>query len=158
MMNNFLDEIEDYRIDYSGFSRNGVVPKIKPVISHVRRRFKQRFGEDYEGPYGTTYNTIAGLINNGMTEVDLYQFIDYYFGYVADKVVHNISMMSKVRLSYYTFFDQNRRNKKSGEDWYAYCIRIKGKDNKFNQSTKDLDTILVGLCKKMPNRKLKVIV
>lgn len=139
----------DYRVNYSNISQDAK-PNIKRIIAHSKTRFEQRFNEPWAGNYLQAQSTFAYLANQGLNEREIFEMVDWFYGLIADRVVHSFSLLRKLIKSYRTFSENNKSNRRSEEDWYSYCTRLNNIIKKRNQSQESLDDMIYKICKEKP--------
>lgn len=142
--------VEDYSVDYSGIPADSK-PNLNRVINHAKLRFEQTFMEEWEGNYIQARSTFAALANKGLTERDMYKLVDWFYGLMADRCVHSFNLLRKLPDAYCQFMVDNKGRKRSGEDWYSYCNRIKNKVKARNQHQDTLDDLIYKICLNPPD-------
>lgn len=142
----------DYRITYPTIDTTKPI-SIQWLASHFRRRYVQRFDEEFQGSFGNTYEVLADVVNYGLNNREMYEYVDWFVSWIMRSGIPSINLMKKKSVIDYfrKFKKQNIHTLRYGEDWYGYCRRLK----KIEKNT-PLDDILIKLCKNLPKRRIQV--
>lgn len=109
-------------------------PNLKEIYNYARDVYRVRYNESYSGNRFKDMQALAKLANELLTTNEMINLIDWYYGYAASDLAYpSFCIFPKVVDSYKIFMSKYGGSRRSGENFYDFCVRCrKVKENKMN--------------------------
>ena len=152
MLNYDINSHINYVNTYKNLSREEyVLPNLQNIYIHIRKRYDCRFDEEFLGSPAQTYDTIKFLVNEGCSELAIYEIIDWFIGFIMKPDIPSIVLLKKVYKKFSKFKEDHKRELRASDDWYTLCRRIRKEIQE-----QSLDEILDKCCEEIIDRRFRV--